>query len=564
MAGSQLWLSSTRHVIATLYRGVTSPRRLLHEMAIQKDFRNFRSAGRGVLDVAPPVVPSKGSVLLVSLSGSIYSTKIEGMLAKALVFQGYTPVVLTWRNAYWVQKYFSVYGISNFLFIEDCEPTQNELDACQQACDSLMGGRLDLPSIKKWTFEGADVGQYAISTTARLLHRGMPDLCDAKVISCLRQQLFKSLRGVFVAKHLFDRISPELCIFNEVNYSDYGPVYAMALRLDRNVIQYVNSLRDNAFIFKRLVPETHRINPNSISRSEMERLASSPWTDGDERALQAEFQDRYGGKSYVMRRDQKGKLLKDRDAVCRQLALDPSKKTVVVFSHILWDANLFYGDDLFDDNEHWFIETIRAACRNNRVNWVIRLHPAISWKREWDKDGSELNELAVIRRHFGELPSHVRLLSPENDISSYSIFQITDFGVTIRGTVGIELPCFGVPVLTAGTGRYSGFGFTIDSVTREEYVEKLLRIEETSRLTAEQIEFAKKHAYAIFRLRPWEAKAFAVSYKESWKGFHPLNPNLSLKAKPGASFQGFEDMKKFAEWAMDRNRLDYLEPWPAH
>ena len=63
-----------------------------------------------------------------------------------------------------------------------------------------------------------------------------------------------------------------------------------------------------------------------------------------------------------------------------------------------------------------------------------------------------------------------RLLEPDTDISTWSLFDVTDFGVTIRGSIGFELPCFGKPALTAGTGFYSGRGFTVDSETADEYL----------------------------------------------------------------------------------------------
>ena len=45
-------------------------------------------------------------------------------------------------------------------------------------------------------------------------------------------------------------------------------------------------------------------------------------------------------------------------------------------------------------------------------------------------------------------------------------FQNIDFALTVRGTVGCELACYGVPVITAGTGRYSHQGFTVDPSKR--------------------------------------------------------------------------------------------------
>jgi hypothetical protein len=49
---------------------------------------------------------------------------------------------------------------------------------------------------------------------------------------------------------------------------------------------------------------------------------------------------------------------------------------LVVFSQVLWDANLFYGEDLFEDAGEWFVETVRVACANSAMNWLIKLHPA--------------------------------------------------------------------------------------------------------------------------------------------------------------------------------------------
>ena len=67
--------------------------------------------------------------------------------------------------------------------------------------------------------------------------------------------------------------------------------------------------------------------------------------------------------------------------IFKRYSLDQSKKLAVVFSHVLWDANLFYGEDLFKDYGDWFEQTVKAACGNDRVNWLIKMHPANLWKR---------------------------------------------------------------------------------------------------------------------------------------------------------------------------------------
>jgi len=243
-----------------------------------------------------------------------------------------------------------------------------------------------------------------------------------------------------------------------------------------------------------------------------------------------------------------------------RLGLDPAKRTAVVFAHVLWDANMFFGEDLFDDQEQWFVETVRAACANDRVNWVVKLHPANVWKRRRDGVERELGDLRAIREAVGELPPHVHLMRHDSPIATRSLFEVTDVGVTIRGSVGWELPCFGVPALTAGTGFYSGRGFTIDSATREEYLGRLARIEETPPLTAHEVELARRHAYALARLRPVRFTSFRTTVRPLEGLGHPLDHNLDLLVHSRDELAGADDLRALGDWAVRTHELDYLAP----
>ena len=93
-------------------------------------------------------------------------------------------------------------------------------------------------------------------------------------------------------------------------------------------------------------------------------------------------------------------------------------------------------------------------------------------------------------------------------MSTLSLFELADFAITIRGTVGVEAPVFGVPVVTGGTSHYSGRGFTLDSATQDEYRALLARLHEQPPLTDEQVLLAKKHAHALFVRRPLHFTSF--------------------------------------------------------
>lgn len=498
-------------------------------------------------------------VLFVPASGMVYEAKLFSMLALGLRMQGYRPVVLLSRSYTWSKRYFRAFGVDEFVFWEDVKLPKKE----QEECESRSAGFRELPltfqSVKQWKYRGAFIGPQIISTVCRGVMEGAPDLSDSLIQKKLFSLLPSTLKTVHRANHVFDRTKPKMMVLIEANYAMMGALVDAAIQRDVNVIQITQPARDDAFIMKRLTKETRRHHPFSVSRSTMKQFEKFPWSKNHEHELMVEFQNRYGGKWFLQNRNQPGVVAKSREDIQRQLNLDPTKKTAIVFSHILWDANLFYGEDLFEDYGDWFVQTVKAACENPRVNWVIKLHPANLWKRAREGVTGRYSEEQLISDHIGTLPEHVKLLYPNTDISTWSLFEFADYGVTVRGTIGMEMPCLGVPVFTAGTGRYSSLGFTIDSKLKEEYLDKLGRIQEFGRMKDEQTLLAKKHAYIAFRLRPWLMKSFKVLFNCKKKGIHPLDNNLSLTASSFDEIEKNGDLKKWAKWADEERSVDYLD-----
>jgi hypothetical protein len=283
-----------------------------------------------------------------------------------------------------------------------------------------------------------------------------------------------------------------------------------------------------------------------------------PWTRDRDRELDDDFDKRYGNVWALSKRTQSWTTDQPREDVMAALGLDPLKKTAVVYSHILWDANMFYGEDLFADQEEWFVETVRAAAANANVNWIVKLHPANVWKLK--REGVEVarDEETTIHEKLGDVPGHVAIVRPESEISTRSIFRLTDYGITIRGSVGFELPCFGVPVLTAGTGFYSGRGFTVDSATPDEYLERLRTIETIPPLSAEQTELARRHAWSLFRLRPTRFTSFLATIRPLDEMGHPLDHDLEIRLRTAADTRAADDLRRIGEWLTESRELDYL------
>lgn len=535
-------------------------RHLVHpriQNLLWKDYRKTRRDAAFMRRHTFPQEPGK-LVLLASLTDSIYQVKLEAMLAMGLMMKGWRPVVLTTRTHNWVHRYFKAFGIADFIFWEDVPITRDEKREAARDVLTWLDRERTFRSVKEWTYRGAWVGPQIISSVARRNHFAAPDVTDPVVWSEIARLLPAVLGGVHRARHLLERLKPKMIIMNETNGPVMGPLCDLAMAGRVDVVQFMQPFRDDALVFKRITLATRRMHPNSLAPETMRGLSQKPWTGLEERELDQEFQNRYGGKWFLQSRNQPAVRARSRDDVIRQLSLDPQKKIVAVFSHILWDANLFFGEDLFEDYSDWFVQTLGAACRNSEVNWVIKLHPANVWKRAREQVKGELAEIALIRKAIEELPSHVKLLHPDTDISTLSLFQAIDYGVTVRGTVGIELPCFGVPTFTAGTGRYSGLGFTVDSRTPEEYLDKMKNIHRVGRMTPEQTILAKRHAYGIFRLRPWPMRSFRSEFNYLKKGAHPLDHNLFLQAGTLEDIMKNGDLEKWSAWAEQTEKADYL------
>jgi hypothetical protein len=527
---------------------------------LERDYWSFRRRYVAIVGPTPP--PTRGLVLVASLSYSTYQAKLEGMFVKALQLQGLEPVVLTLPDAKLARRYLELYGIRRFVTLDDYLDDEREELARRESAALLerVGGPADLKAL---TFREAAVGREALSTVSRYLHEGGISLDDPQARRLLEQVLPTAVRTAIAAEVLLDDLRPELVLFNERNYADQGPLCDIALARGLNVVQWVAGFEDDTMVLKRYTRETQPFHPRSLSEESWPAVEAMAWTGRHERELEEDFARRYDKTAtYLGRWHQGWTQERSPDEIAERLGLDRSRKTAVVFSHVLWDANMFYGRDLFADQEEWFVETVRAACRNDRVNWIVKLHPANVWKLKRDRAEGELGEIAAIREHIGALPDHVRLLPPDSDISTRSLFDVTDWGLTIRGSIGFELPCFGKTALTAGTGFYSGYGFTVDSETPEEYLARLAAIDEIPPPTEEQVLLARKHAYALFRLRQTRFTSFRAVFVPLARIADPLEATIELFVRSAEELRRAPDLQRVGDWAANSDALDYLELAP--
>ena len=538
------------------YRAVRRPHWALME---RRDLAQTRRETAWVRRLPAPA--RDAPVALVALyRDDVFDAKIGLVLATALRMHGMRPV-LTVPSARTRRAihYGRAFGVGDCILQEDVALDPADERGRDRAADDLLAGPLDFDSITEWDFRGWNVGRHVLSTLIRLTFDGAPDLSVDSHRVLLGDVTREVLTNLLRAERVFDDLRPTVVVLEEANYSVNGPLADVATARGADVVQTIQTWRDDALMSKRLTAANRREDPKSVAPETFARLASTPWTSALDDELDHDFAQRYGGSWQLSRQFQPDTEARSRDEVLDELDLDPSKKTAVVFAHVLWDATLFFGVDLFANYSDWLVQTVGAAIESPGVNWIVKTHPSNVFRSAHGDVSGEASELVLLEEHFAHLPTHVRILRPETAISSLSLYRMADYGVTVRGTPGLEMASLGRAVFTAGTSAYAGHGFTHDSATRDEYLGRLRTIDEYGPLTDEQTRLARRAAHALFVRRPWAPRSFRLTFDFPERGWNPFDRNVTLLAASADAVHAAGDLDRWAEWVLGSRDADYLD-----
>lgn len=486
---------------------------------------------------------------LVVSAGSVDTVGTEIGLLKGLEIAGFTPFILSPPEP-WLIRYYRLAGVGKVLFWEHFVPLPRTAGV-----DGLVGSFSSLSDLLQFQHVSARVGRFAASTALRTLRLGSVNLESADIRRLLVPYLASSMAHAVGASALIQQIKPQLVLFVDRGYTPAGELFDICLANNIDVITWNAAHKDNAIMLKRYRRENRDEHPASLSLSSWKLVRQMDWTDVCGQLLQSELHSCYAsGNWYTEVGTQFNARILDPRIIFTRLHLDGRRKTAVIFPHILWDGTFFYGVDLFGSYEAWFVETVRMACANTEVNWLVKVHPGNVVKSRRDGVSGEPSEIKVIQERIGRLPDHVRIIPPDSDISTFSLYSLMDYCVTVRGTVGIEAAVFGIPVLTAGTGRYDGKGFTVDSGSKEAYLERILGIHKIPRLSPDQRELAERFAYGVFLLRPLLLKTVTLEYQRDAKA----TPRARINPVRREDWLNAPDLRAFSDWVAHSKEDDFL------
>jgi hypothetical protein len=464
--------------------------------------------------------------------------KVETFLIKALQAAGFDTVTLD-NGQEELRRYHRLAGATSVAWSDF--GTDTDTTWVDQQLEQLSS----LHDCLALNYNGVHVGRFATATVMRTLRMGQLDFGDPSIRAELRKCLVESVKFARAGNRILAEINPDCVVSVDRGYIGQGELFDLALDRKIDTLAWNVGFKSNLLYFKRHNLANERDHHASISADSWARMLAVPWTEEYGRCVRDELLRCYQTQDWFnFVGTQFGKTIVSKEDARARLGLVPDKKVAVIFPHILWDGSFFWGDDLFENYARWLAETIRAACANPRLQWVVKVHPSHVVKSRRDSVQGRPQELDIIEGTVGTLPDHVKLLHPEDSISTYSVYQLADYAITVRGTSGIEASVFGVPVVTAGTGRYAGRGFTIDPATPEEYLEKLRTLDMQPPMTPHQIELAERYAFGIFFGRPLQLSSVALEFVQdataSWK--------IAVHCKTREDWLNAPDIRRFAKW----------------
>jgi len=230
-----------------------------------------------------------------------------------------------------------------------------------------------------------------------------------------------------------------------------------------------------------------------MSDEEWQQRKKQPLTKAEIKTLDDYF---YGRYYEANARDLRIETKPEESNVLKaKLGINNDNPIVCLFAHVNWDACFDTGSMMFESHNQWISESIQKMSEIEDVNWIIRVHPG---ELTGDLGSSLFTTTDLVKDEFPQLPDHITVLPHDSDINSYGLFQLIDTGITIFGTVAVEVPVFGKPMIMLGEGYTGNKGFSIDVKNKDQYFNILENIRDVKPLAEPQIDLAKKYAYRYF------------------------------------------------------------------
>ena len=203
---------------------------------------------------------------------------------------------------------------------------------------------------------------------------------------------------------------------------------------------------------------------------------------GQSAQLDALMQSRFQGK-VSMAGIQFFPKIKGLDAAFDQKAAN-FRQIVPVFTNVIFDTTQQHSNAFFLSMFTWLDAVLGVIKAHPDTLFIMRAHPD---EARPGKVSRESVAMWVEEKGVGKLPNCI-FVAPEEYISSYELIRRSKFVMIYNSTIGLEASIMGVPVLCAGSARFTNFSTVFFPDSQDAYLQQL-----ESFLTAPKVRIQPEH-----------------------------------------------------------------------
>ena len=181
-----------------------------------------------------------------------------------------------------------------------------------------------------------------------------------------------------------------------------------------------------------------------------------------------------------------------KEELCKKLGWDKNYPIAVIFATDLTDG-VFNSStwSVFRDRLTWLRETLYEIKKITNVNWLVKPHPHDAIYKVVTSTISEYKNICSNHNHIKLFP---------DDLNKRSITKFIDAALCLNSSAAYEYPSFGIPTIVPKESAVSGYGFTIDPKTKDDFFYELKNLKQLKKLTLQQVELAKIYVFINMKL----------------------------------------------------------------
>lgn len=365
-----------------------------------------------------------------------------------------------------------------------------------RAMAAKVARQTPLAEIATFEFEGLKLGDHAKAGALRFFARATIDK-EAHSEPVLRRYLEAAILTALSVRALLTKHHYDVAVFHHGIYVPQGIIGEVARQLGVRVVTWHPAYRKDCFIFSH--NDTYHL---TLMDEPIESWQEMGWSAEREAQIEAYLQSRWHGTNDWIKFVDKPFF--EHQKILTEIGCDPSKPIISCLTNVMWDAQLHYPANAFENMLEWLLFTVRYFATRPDMQLVVRVHPA-------EINGSVPSRqpiVAELQRHFPVLPANVFVIGPESRVSTYVLAELSDTAIIYGTKTGVELTSAGIPVIVAGEAWIRGKGVTTDVVSDDDYRQVLDNLPSKKRLGPEFILRARKYAYHFFFRRMIPVKLF--------------------------------------------------------